>query len=529
METKLRTQLAVQKALQQGRDSLQRGNYQAAVYVLEGQIARISGSREYLTALCEAYRGYLRELRQNNRPDEVEVYLARLQILDPGARLDNIPVRPAPPPPAPVAAAPSSTAPPIAALAGATPPPGGRAPVPAAEKLAPAAPLARGVPPEGEDPFAESNVRQTESPRALVARAGQEFASKHYAAAARLYDQAHQADPNSTAGSRDQWAYCKLNAVFEAMKRDGPVPADLEAEVRRALAMTTAPKLEEFGKDLLRRVQERRTEARTPADSATAEVKHTPAQGAGWAIAETANFRIFHRQSPDFAEKVAHIAESARVAMSRKWFGDMPPAWTPRCDVYLHATAKEYSQATPAPSWSPGHSTMHAEGDRVVVRRMDLRCDAPHLLEGVVPHETTHIVLCGRFGKYTVPRWVDEGVAVLTEPRELVELHLRNLPRHRQDQTLFPLAQLLKFYDKYPDARSIGPFYAQSVSLVEYLSSLPGGPRVFIQFVRDGLEGGYEAALAKHYGIQGFADLEQLWQQHAFGTATAARMSYKTR
>jgi hypothetical protein len=393
---------------------------------------------------------------------------------------------------------------------------------------APAGPLVRGVPPDGEDPFADSNVRQTESPRALVARAGQEFAQKHYAAAARLYEQAHQIEANATAASRDQWSYCKLHAVVEALQRDGPPPADLEAEVKRALAMTSAPKLDEFGKDLLRRVQERRSEARTPADSSKADVRHTAAQGSGWAVAETTNFRIFHRQAPEFAEKVALIAESTRVAMARKWFGEVPPAWTPRCDVYLYATAQEYTRATPAPSWSPGHSTMHAEGDRVVVRRMDLRCDAPHLLDGVVPHETTHIVLCGRFGRFTVPRWVDEGVAVLTEPRELVDLHLHNLPRHRQEKTLFSLSQLLKFYDKYPDARSIGPFYAQSVSLVEFLSSQPGGPRVFVQFVRDGLEGGYEAALAKHYGIQGFADLEQRWQQHAFGTTTAARMSWNT-
>src|SRR5262249_5215568 len=99
MEAKLRTQLAVQTALQQGRDCLQRGNFQAAVYVLESQIARISGSREYLVALREAYRGYIRELQQSNRLDEVPVYLGRLQILDPGAQLDPPPARVAAPMP----------------------------------------------------------------------------------------------------------------------------------------------------------------------------------------------------------------------------------------------------------------------------------------------------------------------------------------------------------------------------------------------------------------------------------------------
>jgi tetratricopeptide (TPR) repeat protein len=560
-DAKFQTLLVVQRALEQGRACLQRGDYQAAVYVLESQVAYIDGSRDYLAVLREAYRGYVRELQQNNRLQEVPLYQGRLQILDPGTRLDPSLPRPAAPAPVPTGGSPGAVgasspptpppqgekagggppvatatgaAPSLAALAATTMPPGGNPHGPPAAP--PTAPVARGVPPEGPDqlprsapgdPFADSNSRPKESPRALVARAGHEFLQKHYETASRLYEQAHQADANATAGSRDQWAYCKLHAVVEALGRQATPTSELEAEVRRALAMTSAPELEKFGQDLLRRIQEGRPGAApAPADNTTVEVRHTPAQGQGWAIAETTNFRVHHRQSPELAEKVAHIAEATRVAMSRKWFGDVPPAWTPRCEIWLHPTAQDYTKATPAPAWSPGHSTMHAEGERVLERRMDLRCDAPHLLEGVVPHETTHIVLCGRFGRFTVPRWVDEGVAVLTEPRELIEMHLRNLPRHRQEQTLFPLVQLTKFYTNYPDGRSIGPFYAQSVSLVEFLSSQPGGPREFIQFVRDGLAGGYEAALRKHYGIQGFEDLEKRWQQHAFtATTTAARIS----
>ncbi len=572
MEAKLRRQLAVQAALEKGVASLQRGNCEAAVFILESQIAYIGGSREYLAALREAYRGYIRELQQNNRPEEVPVYLERLKILDRGVQLDppapRVPaatppavatsgppagtppatpsrppdaVNPATPAVPPVAAgttgvspAPAGTAPPIAALAGAAMPPGARAPETPPDRPAPS--TARGSMPDGPelprssagDPFADSNSRPTESPRALVARAGQEFAQGRYAAAARLYQQAHQAEANSTSGSLDQWAYCKMHAVVESFERQDVPAADLEAEVRRALAMTKAPKLEDFGKDLLRRIREGRSGSKpAPANSGTVEVRHTPAQGEGWAVAETTNFRIHHRQSPEMAEKIAHIAESTRAAMSRKWFGDVPADWTPRCEVYLHPTARDYARETGAPLWSPGHSSMEARGDRVLVRRMDLSLDVPRLLDAVVPHETTHILLCGRFGKFIVPRWVDEGVAVLTEPRDRIELHLRNLPRHRQEQTLFPLVQLTKFYEKYPEERLVGPFYAQSVSLVEFLSAQPGGPREFIRFVRDGLEGGYDAALRKHYGIQGFEDLEKRWQQHAFTTATtASRINY---
>src|SRR5262249_44410725 len=79
-ESKLRSQLAVQSALQQGRDNLQRGDYQAAVYCLEKEIARVDGNRDYMNALREAYRGYIRELQQTNRQSEARTYQERLKI-----------------------------------------------------------------------------------------------------------------------------------------------------------------------------------------------------------------------------------------------------------------------------------------------------------------------------------------------------------------------------------------------------------------------------------------------------------------
>jgi len=66
----------------------------------------------------------------------------------------------------------------------------------------------------------------------------------------------------------------------------------------------------------------------------------------------------------------------------------------------------------------------------------------------------------------------------------------------------------------YPPARQISAFYAQSVSLVEYLSR-QHGPVVFTQFVRDGLREGYETALRRHYGYRDFADLQARWGQEA--------------
>jgi hypothetical protein len=252
----------------------------------------------------------------------------------------------------------------------------------------------------------------------------------------------------------------------------------------------------------------------------TIAVKHTPRQENGWARAETTNFRIFHNESRKTAEKVARIAETTRATQMRKWFGKTVPAWTSKCDIYLHATGEDYARETKAPAHVPGHASITRDSERVVSMRVDLHCDEPNMLTAVLPHETTHVILAGRFGRHSVPRWVDEGVAVLSEPRERIDWHLRWLPKHDSDGTLFKVGKLMGMSD-YPHPRLLGPFYAQSVSLVEYLSKKKGSA-TFARFVREGLDKGYEASLKRHYGYRSFADLDRDWRKYAFGEGAAA-------
>jgi hypothetical protein len=486
------TTLAVQTALRQGRDHLLRGNPRAAVAVLESQLARIDGSREYLGTLRDAYRAYIRELRLANKEAEAREYLLRLRILDPGALMDGSVARGANPQPAPEP--------------------------PAAPRL-PATATARAR--IDDDPFRPENAAGAEPP-GVLRQAELEFLNKHFDAAGRLYEQAYRANSNLGPESKEQWAYCKLYQVVQQLNHPpaaGPPYAELEREVRLALDLTPREQVQDYGKKvLLPRIQERQGGAGTDGagrDEATIQVRHTERQADGWAVAETTNFRIFHNQPREFAERAAQVAERTRAAMQRKWFGEGGEDWSPRCDLYLHASAQDYSTATQVPPNSPGHSTIRTEAGRVVGRRMDLHCDDPNMLSAVLPHETTHVVIAGRFGECPVPRWADEGLAVLTEPRDKIDRHLRNLPQFRQDRQLFGLKQLMQMND-YPDPRYIGSFYAESVSLVEFLARQKG-PQTFTAFLREGLRGGYEPALRRHYGFTDFNDLQEHWLQYAFG------------
>ena len=60
-ERRIADRLVVQTALQNARDFLRRRDPKSAVRILEGQLSRINGNREYLQVLRDAYREYLRE------------------------------------------------------------------------------------------------------------------------------------------------------------------------------------------------------------------------------------------------------------------------------------------------------------------------------------------------------------------------------------------------------------------------------------------------------------------------------------
>jgi tetratricopeptide (TPR) repeat protein len=503
-----RNQLLLQASLEEGLDHLQRGHYREAVVALEKRIALIDGNRRYLMALRDAYRGYVRELQQAGKYKEAKTYQEFLAILEPSSRQRSGEQRPA----ADKGVAKNKVE-----------------DAPASDKLPASPPRLGGVVGRGkmaDDPFDEANSaippRQRKS---LLAQAESEFDAKHYDNACRLYARAERAEPGAASACQDRWAYCRLFRVAQALKRGenetGPGRGgELEREVREAVRM--APRLDGFGQRLLEQIKE----AGVPA--VHVEVKHTPRQGNGWALAETAHFRIFHAQSPEEAEKAARVVEATRLAMSRKWFGDGGETWSPRCDIYLHPTVKGYTRCPGnPPAASPGHSTIKLDSGRVVERRIDARCDEPKMLTAVLPHETTHIVLAGRFGRHHVPRWADEGSAVLSEPRERINLHLNNLPRHKADGVLFSLGKLMQM-DQYPEPRLIGPFYAQSVSLVEFLCKKKDAT-TFTRFLKAGLDEGYESALRRFYGWGSFAEAEREWQQYAFGEAAVARVAEKRR
>src|SRR5206468_7649581 len=139
------------------------------------------------------------------------------------------------------------------------------------------------------------------------------------------------------------------------------------------------------------------------------------------------NFRILHADEA-LAQRAARVAEATREEQSRRWTGARPQSpWSPRCDIYLYPSSALYHQMTGQPEDSPGFSTMGLNGGRVVARRVNLRADHPNLLVAVLPHEVTHVILADLFPSQQIPKWADEGMAVLSEPAAEQDRRLADL------------------------------------------------------------------------------------------------------
>jgi hypothetical protein len=136
-------------------------------------------------------------------------------------------------------------------------------------------------------------------------------------------------------------------------------------------------------------------------------------------------------------------------------------------------------------------------------------------LSGALAHELTHVILADAFSDREIPRWADEGMAVLADPHAKRSLHLQDLQAARSTNATFRVVEILTMAD-YPQPERTAAFYGQSVSLVKFLVER-GTPEQFVRFLRQATDQGYELALRETYKIDGVRDLETRWLRELAG------------
>ena len=244
-------------------------------------------------------------------------------------------------------------------------------------------------------------------------------------------------------------------------------------------------------------------------------------QGPG-AVIETQNLRIFGLIKRSDALYWADQCERLQNSLRKNWLGDdYAAAWSPKCDLVLHTSARGYAEAVGQECAATlGAARIDRDAGRVILRRIDIRADQPGWFHGVLAHELTHVVLADAFVHSELPLWADEGMALLADTQQKQTLHLGDLQMACKTGGVLPLGEVLAQNTALNGKRTL-IFYGQSLSLVKFLVDRRT-PAEFVHFVHLAGQAGYDAALRDCYGLNGVAELERQWRQAAFSNDAAS-------
>jgi hypothetical protein len=236
-----------------------------------------------------------------------------------------------------------------------------------------------------------------------------------------------------------------------------------------------------------------------------------------WYVVETANFQVCFEENEAAARRCARHVEMLRIELASKWFG--APAdkrWTPRCQIVLHSGRKGYVAAVGGGSEGTlGSSAITFDEGKITSRRIDLLAIDSAFLTNALPHELTHVLLRDRFtSSGTLPRWADEGMAMMADPETKQERHLHDLRTAMANGAEFSAADLLAMRT-YPPTKRRQAFYGQSVFVVRLLIARKN-PQQFVTFLERAQVAGYNAALRECYGIASMADLDRQWRRDMY-------------
>lgn len=229
---------------------------------------------------------------------------------------------------------------------------------------------------------------------------------------------------------------------------------------------------------------------------------------------ESENFCVLGAADQALARQVIDACEQTRNRQFAFWFGEQPTqCWQPKCQIVIHATDARYLAAVGAGAGSTVASSLVDDRQgKIRGRRIDVRASRAGWLSAL-PHELTHVVLADQFAGKALPRWADEGMAILADSTDKQGRHRGDLLQALHQRQQFRLVELMEM-SGYPSPSRWGCFYGQSASLAAHLIRRKS-PQEFVRFVDLSVTRGHAAALESVYGIRSLKDLELSWLREA--------------
>ena len=212
----------------------------------------------------------------------------------------------------------------------------------------------------------------------------------------------------------------------------------------------------------------------------------------------TQNF-VVEAPTPQVALQIGQAAEVYRKEKALQWLGREMPPWSEPVPLRAKVTM----------SGAGGATSFVFHGGQVLDQKMNIEGSLDRLLSSVLPHEVTHTVFAFHF-RQAVPRWADEGGAVLSEDDAERNRHDQLCRQILNSGNAMPLRRLFALTE-YP--RNVMVLYAQGYSVTDFLVSQSSRP-AFLNFIAHGMQQGWDSAVQTHYRYRNVEELEQAWLQH---------------
>jgi hypothetical protein len=232
------------------------------------------------------------------------------------------------------------------------------------------------------------------------------------------------------------------------------------------------------------------------------------------ATIRTPNF-VVTAPDPQMAQQFGQMAEHYRKQKAIEWLGREMEPWPQPCPLHVKPTMSGAGGAT---------QFNYGNGNYTVIS-MNIEGPVERMLNSVLPHEVTHTVFAHHF-RYPVPRWADEGGAVLSEDDQERQRH-DLLCRHKLNTpgATIPLRRLFNLKE-YHEVSDVMVIYAQGYSVSNFLVG-QSDRQTFLNFVATGMRYGWDRGLQQYYGFQSVEQLEEAWLQHLRATRETARQPRK--
>ena len=201
----------------------------------------------------------------------------------------------------------------------------------------------------------------------------------------------------------------------------------------------------------------------------------------------------------DLGELPGRSAWRRNVRKALEWLGRELPAWPERCPIRVTLTV----------GGSGGATTFAFDNGKVNQQSMNLEGSLERILKVELRHEMTHVILAHHFG-CPIPRWADEGAAVLSSAEVERRHYEKELKKVLSEPgRLIPLRRLIGRIDYPPDVMAL---YAEGCSVTRFLVEAKGRA-TFLKFIAAGAgkKDGWDEAVERYYGYSSVEEFEETW------------------